>query len=133
MSIQLRRGAAAASAVHSEWPHASLAVLLLAAALPPIAFIQFVRATPVLPSMSIVALASAAIFAFAAWCVSADRNSTNISLWDIAGGYAFIGFAAGMISDPEQVMELWSVPGDTRGASRQGLRFPTTPDRPLTA
>ena len=118
MSIQLRSRSAAASAVHSEWPHVSPAALLLAAALPPIGFIQFVQAAPVLPSMSLVALASATIIAFVAWCVSADRNSTSISLWDIAGVYAFIGFAAGMISDPEQVMEFWSVSGDTRGAPR---------------
>ena len=110
MSIQQRSRSAAASAVHTEWPHVSPAVLLLAAAIPPIGFIQLVRTAPVLPSMSVIALVSAAIVAFAAWCMSSDRNSTSISLWDVSGGYAVIGFAAGMLSDPEQVMEFWSVP-----------------------
>jgi hypothetical protein len=118
MSIQLQSRAVAAPAVRSKWPHVSLAALVLATALPPFGLVQLARVAPVLPSMSVVALASAAIIAFAAWCMSADRNSTSISLWDIAGSYAFIGFAAGMISDPEQVMELWSAPGEIRGAPR---------------
>jgi hypothetical protein len=118
MSIQLQSGAVAATAVHSKRSHISPAALVLAAALPPFGFVQLARVAPVLPSLCVVALASAAIIAFAAWCMSADRNSTTISLWDIAGSYAFIGFAAGMISDPEQVMELWSAPGDVRGTAR---------------
>jgi hypothetical protein len=118
MPIQPRSRAAAGSAVKSEWSHASSAILLLAATLPPIGFIPFVRAAPVLPSISVVALAIAAIIAFAAWWTSDDRNSISISLWDIAGAHAFIGFVAGMIGDPAQVIELWSAPGDTRAAPR---------------
>jgi hypothetical protein len=30
-------------------------------------------------------------------------------LWDVAGAYAFIGFAIGMISKPEHVLQLFGV------------------------
>jgi hypothetical protein len=39
--------------------------------------------------------------------MSADRNHPGITLWDVSGAYAFIGFAAGMLSDPQQVVEFW--------------------------
>ena len=84
------------------------AVLSSAIAVPLIGFLLFVKAPLVLPSISVVALASAAIVALAAWCTSADRNSAGISLWDVSGAYAFIGFAAGMLSDPQQVVEFLS-------------------------
>jgi hypothetical protein len=58
------------------------------------------------PSMSLVALAISAIVALAAWCLSSDRHGAGISLWDVSGAYAFIGFAAGMLSDPQQVLEF---------------------------
>jgi hypothetical protein len=56
--------------------------------------------------MSLVAFVSAAIVALAAWCMSSDRHSASITLWDVSGAYAFIGSAAGMLSDPQQVMEF---------------------------
>ena len=59
-----------------------------------------------LPSMSLIALAIAAIVALAAWCLSSDRHGAGITLWDVSGAYAFIGFAAGMLSDPQQVLEF---------------------------
>ena len=96
----------------------SSAVLLSAIVVPLIVFLLFVRVPLVLPSVSVVALASAAIIALAAWCMSADRNSTGISLWDVSGAYAFIGFAAGMLSDPQQVVELLSLSADSRSPAR---------------
>ena len=114
MSTQQRSRSPVAAAVYLEWPHVSQAVLFSTAVVPLIAFLLLVRTSLVLPSMSVVALAGAAIVAFAAWCTSSDRNSKSISLWDISGAYAFVGFGAGMLSDPEQVMEFWSVPADTR-------------------
>jgi len=48
----------------------------------------------------------AAVIALAAWCLSSSRQSAGITLWDVAGAYAFIGFAAGMLSDPQQVLEF---------------------------
>ena len=113
MSINERSRSAVAAAVHREWPHPSPAVLFWTVMLPPIVFLFLVRSPHVLPSISVLALACAAIVAFAAWCMSSDRDSRGISLWDISGAYAFVGFAAGMLSEPEQLMEFWSAPADT--------------------
>ena len=113
MSTQRRSRSAVAAAVHREWPHLSSAVLFWAVVLPPIVFLLLLRSPHVLPSMSVLALACAAIVAFAAWCASSDRDSKRISLWDISGAYAFVGFAAGMLSDPEQLIEFWSAPRDS--------------------
>ena len=113
MSIQRRSRSAVAAAVHREWPHVSSAVLFWTVMFPPIVFLLLVRSPHVLPSMSVLALACAAIVAFAAWCTSSDRDSKGISLWDISGAYAFVGFAASMLSDPEQLIEFWSTPRDS--------------------
>jgi hypothetical protein len=42
----------------------------------------------------------------AAWSLSTDRQGAGSTLWDVSGAYAFIGFAAGMLSDPQQVLEF---------------------------
>ena len=99
-----RRGVA--SRIRAEWPHMVAAVLLLAVTVPPTAFLLLVRTPLLLPLMSLIALASAAIVALAAWWLSSDRHSAGITLWDISGAYGFIGFAAGMLSEPQQVLEF---------------------------
>ena len=118
MSTQQRSRSAAASAAHGEWPQAAAAVLLSAIAVPLIGLSIVVHTPLVLPSMSVIALASAAIIALAAWCMSSDRHSAGISLWDVSGAYAFLGFAAGMLSDPQHVLEFWSVPAEIRESAR---------------
>lgn len=118
MSTRHRSRSAVALAAHAEWPHAAAVVLLSAIAVPLISLPVVVRTPLVLPSMSVIALASAAIIALAAWCVSSDRRSVGISLWDVSGAYAFLGFAAGMLSDPQAVLEFWSVPAEVRESVR---------------
>ena len=104
MSNRQRSRRGVASAMRAEWPHMVSAVLLLAVTVPPTGFLLLTR-TPLLPSMSLVALAISAV-ALAAWCLSSDRHGAGITLWDVSGAYAFIGFAAGMLSDPQQVLEF---------------------------
>jgi hypothetical protein len=105
MSTGQRSRPAVASAVHTGWPHVVSAFLLLAVTVPPTGF--FLTRTPLLlPSMSLIALAVSAIVALVAWCLSSDRHGAGITLWDVSGAYAFIGFAAGMLSDPQQVLEF---------------------------
>jgi len=118
MSIQQRTRSAVASATHSHWSHVASAILLSAVAVPPIGFLFLVRTPLILPSIAVISLASAAIIALAAWCMSSDRNSPGISLWDISGAYVFIGFAAGMLSEPQQVMELFSLPTETHKSAQ---------------
>ena len=97
-----RRGVASAM----RRPFMVSAVLLLAVTLPPTGFLLLTRTPLLLPSMSLVALAISAIVALAAWCSSSDRHGAGLTLWDVSGAYAFIGFAAGMLSDPQQVLEF---------------------------
>jgi hypothetical protein len=105
MSTRQRSRPTVASAVHTGWPHVVSAFLLLAVTVPPTGF--FLTRTPLLlPSMSLIALAVSAIVALVAWCLSSDQRGAGITLWDVSGAYAFIGFAAGMLSDPQQVLEF---------------------------
>lgn len=82
------------------------AALLFAASLLPTGFLLLARPPLLLPTMSLVALAISAIVALAAWCLSSDRQAAGLTLWDISGAHAFIGFAAGMLSKPQEVLEF---------------------------
>jgi hypothetical protein len=95
-----------ASATRAEWPRMVSAFLLFLVAVPPFAFLLLARTPLLLPSMSLIALAISAIVALVAWCLSSDRHGVGVTLWDISGVYAFIGFAAGMLSDPQQVLDF---------------------------
>lgn len=103
MSVRQRNRPAVASAVHAEWPHMISAFLLLAVTVPPACFLLLARTYLLRPSMSLIALAISAIVA--AWSLLSDRHGAGVTLWDVSGAYAFIGFAAGMLSDPQQVLE----------------------------
>ena len=88
MSTHQRRGrSAVASATGREWLPLTWAGLSSAISVPLIGFLLFASGPLVLPSISAVALASAAIIALAAWRMSTDRNSARISLWDVSGAY----------------------------------------------
>jgi hypothetical protein len=106
MSNRQRSRRGVGSAMRAEWPHMVSAVLLLAVTIPPAGLLLLTRTPLLLPSMSLVALAISAIVALAAWCLSSDRHGAGLTLWDVSGAYAFIGFAAGMLSDPQQVLEF---------------------------
>ena len=82
------------------------AVLLSAVTIPLTGLLLLTRTPLLLESMSLIALAFSAIAALAAWGLSSDRYGVDITLWDVSGAYAFVGFAAGMLSDPQRVVEL---------------------------
>ncbi|MBN8920232.1 MAG: hypothetical protein J0H62_05990 [Rhizobiales bacterium] len=121
MSIQHRNRSAVTSAAHVDWQHAAPAILLPAMAVQPLGLFFLVSPPLVVPSLSAAALASAAVIALLAWWMSADRNDAGISLWDVSGAYAFIGFAAGMLSEPQQVLEFLSGPAEISG--RLGIGY----------
>jgi uncharacterized membrane protein YfcA len=60
----------------------------------------------VLPIFCLLALAIAGIMAFAASLNGRRRASEQLTAWDIAGGFALIGFAAAILSDPTLVVSL---------------------------
>jgi hypothetical protein len=88
-------------------PQVTLAALAAAAALPLLLLASLLPPPLVLPALSLAALACAGMVAFLAWWRGAARHGERITLWDIAGAAAFIGFAAGMLSDPNQVLHLF--------------------------
>jgi hypothetical protein len=65
---------------------------------------SFVPRPLVLPVLSLTALGCAAVLALAAYWRRAPRHVDSITLWDLAGGAALIGFAAGMLTGPEQII-----------------------------
>jgi len=62
-----------------------------------------------LPAFSLAWLVNAGCVALLAWCLRAKRHTDHVNLWDVAGAYAFIGFASGMISKPEHVLQLFGI------------------------
>jgi hypothetical protein len=94
-------------------PHVTIAVLALIAAVPGFVIIWLMSVSLLLPAFSLACLVNAGCAALLAWCLRAKRHTDHVNLWDVAGAYAFIGFAAGMISKPEQVLQLFgaAMPG----------------------
>lgn len=99
-------------ATYAEWRHIRSISLLLAVVVLPFLLLLFAGPPLLLPLISVVSLTCAAVVALAAWWTSSKRNSARINLWDLSGAYAFTGFAAAMLSEPQQVMEFWAGSAD---------------------
>ena len=67
----------------------------------------------ILPIIGIICLITAAATALFAWRTGARRHSETVTVWDVAGALAFVGFAAAMLSKPENV--LYAFAGATAG------------------
>jgi hypothetical protein len=114
MSFQQR---AKTQAARPTFTNATLAALFLALTFPYVSFLLLIKAPLILPSLSAFALASAALVALVAWAAASRHDCADITLWDVSGVYACVGFAAGMLSEPAQVIELWTLPSE-HGAVR---------------
>jgi hypothetical protein len=93
-------------------PSTSLGLLAILTALvgaPILLLVWLLPATLVLPMFSLVSLAAAGAAALLAWRSGAERDLDGITLWDVAGALAFFGFAAGMLSEPTHVAELFGL------------------------
>lgn len=82
-------------------------IIAAVAAVPVISLLWFVPAAPVLPALSLISIAAAALLAIFAWAIGARREQNRVGIWDYAFASAFVGFAAGMISRPEQTLALF--------------------------
>jgi hypothetical protein len=60
----------------------------------------------VLPAVGAAALIAGAGVALFAWLFGSPRKPDRISAWDFAGALLFVGFAAIILSHPEQIMQL---------------------------
>ncbi len=83
------------------------AVLALAAMAGGLLVLRLIPLQLALPALSIAFLSAGAGLALLAWRLRVQRQSDRVDLWDVAGAFTFIGFAAGMVSQPEQVVELF--------------------------
>lgn len=63
----------------------------------------------VLPALSLLLLAGAAVAALLAWLGGAEPSVARITLWDLAGAFAFVGLAAGSLSEPMHAAHLLGV------------------------
>jgi uncharacterized membrane protein YfcA len=89
LQIQIRLAAMAAVAL--------LPLLLLASLLPrPL----------VLPVLCLIAIAGAAVAAFVAWRRGNAQESSSVTAWDVAGALTFVGCAAAILSNPEQLIHF---------------------------
>jgi hypothetical protein len=59
-----------------------------------------------MPAAGTAALGLAALAAALAWALSLATGLTQRLLWDAAGVLALIGFSAGMVSDPQAIVQL---------------------------
>jgi len=60
----------------------------------------------VLPALGLVSFTAAVLVALFAYCSGADRHADGITPWDMAGAFALIWVAAGMLSEPEHIVQL---------------------------
>src|SRR5688572_22865736 len=78
-------------------PNESLAMTLLALVFPAL-LSSLLFNGPALPALSAISLAIAGCGVLLAWAWAINPDRAQITLWDVSGLYAFLGFAAGMLS-----------------------------------
>ena len=99
-----RQGFAYAGLAGAMWPHLTTAGMVASAVLPLLLIAAVAPAGLVLPIASVAFLAVAAVLALVAWRVRTKRHADKLTIWDVCGACAFIGFAAAILSKPENVL-----------------------------
>jgi hypothetical protein len=84
-----------------------LALLALPAGLTALAMLWLLPSVLLLPTLSLATLAIAGLLALLAWLLELPGRTAQVNLWDVAGAFALVGFAAGMLSQPEQVVQMF--------------------------
>jgi hypothetical protein len=87
-----------------------LALLSVLIAVPAFLMIAVLEPGLVLPALSILLFAEAAIAAIVARSIHIHRNSESVTLWDIAGAFTMMGCAAAIFSEPDQVGTVFQRP-----------------------
>jgi hypothetical protein len=96
--------------IHPQWRmpeplhiQVKLAAMAAAAALPLLLLASLLPRPLVLPTLCLIAVAGAGIASFVAWRRNTATDSRNVTAWDVAGALAFVGCAAAIMSNPEQM------------------------------
>ena len=90
-------------------PVVLLASLAVAAAVPLLLLESLLPRPMALPALSLAALACAALLALVAYWRRAPRHVDGITLWDLSGAVALIGFAAGMLCSSDQILYFFDL------------------------
>jgi hypothetical protein len=83
-------------------PFGILALFSALIAFPAILLIRELEPELVLPALSILLFAEAAIAAIVARLIHVEDNSANVTLWDFAGAFTLMGCAAAIFGEPDQ-------------------------------
>ena len=91
-------------ALHKLEPQLNLSFVVIAAAASSVLLVWLVPSPLALPALGLVSFTAAVVVALFASYSGADRH--GITLWDMAGAFALIWVAAGMLSEPEHIAQL---------------------------
>ncbi len=95
---------------------AALSIALAAAAV----FVFYrLESNLVLPALSVLFFAGAALAAVTALSIKTRKNTETVNLWDVAGGLVITGCAASVLGEPEQVAQLFEHLFETRNGRRE--------------
>lgn len=83
-------------------PFGMLLLFAMLTALPILLTVRLVEPALVLPALSLVLFAEAAIAALAARVIHMRASPANLTLWDFAGAFTFMGCAAAILGEPDQ-------------------------------
>jgi hypothetical protein len=92
--------------IHAPEHHLDLLVLVAAVATLGLLLIWLVPLPLILPVLGSASFLGAGFAALFAYCSGSDRHATGMTAWDVAGAFALIWVAAGMLSEPARVVEL---------------------------
>jgi hypothetical protein len=104
---KFEHGSARGPSLHALTPHLERVALIVAAAASGLLVVRMVPPALVLPALGAVSFAFAGAVALFAYCSGADRKARAITPWDVAGVFALLWLAAGMLSEPEHVVQLF--------------------------
>jgi hypothetical protein len=93
--------------LHSAGQHLDLPVLIALAAAPVLLLVWLVPLPLVMPALSVVSFTIAGCVALLAYHSGAGRHTDGTTPWDVAGLFALIWVGAGMLSEPEHVVQLF--------------------------
>ncbi|WP_420970900.1 hypothetical protein [Bradyrhizobium sp. B120] len=86
----------------SPGPFGMLLLFAVLTALPIVLTVRLVEPALVLPALSLVLFAEAAIAALAARVIRTRASVANPTLWDFAGAFTLMGCAAAILGEPDQ-------------------------------
>ncbi|MCP1852948.1 MULTISPECIES: hypothetical protein [unclassified Bradyrhizobium] len=87
-------------------------------ALPIVLTLRLVEPALVLPVLSLLLFVQAAVAAIAARVIHARSTVANLTLWDFAGAFTFMGCAAAILGEPDQAALFFEEEAAMRPVSR---------------